>query len=319
VFCFGDPGEGIAQKRQLRQAPGNETAVLWRQPQNIASRDLFNGIGGKTDQPPETVTFVKEDPEGANPKFIVEDSMAQKWKVKLGPEAGPETTATRLLWAVGYLTDEDYFRPEIVVKGLKKLNRGQQFVSANGKVRGARLERLEAHAQKVANWDWRHNAFKGSREFAGLAVMMALMNNWDLKAGNNGVYQIGRERQYRVTDLGATFGDCNCWTRSKADLAAYRKAKFLRKVSAEDIDLRLPTRPPWLFAFAFPFYIQRTRVSNIAEDLPIQHVEWIGRLLAQLTTRQISDAFRAGGFQPSEVEGFTQEVQKRISELRRLN
>jgi hypothetical protein len=69
----------------------------------------------------------------------------------------------------------------------------------------------------------------------------------------------------------------------------------------------------------FRFTFKRTRVSSIAEDLPIQHVEWIGRLLAQLTTRQISDAFRAGGFQPSEVEGFTQEVQKRISELRRLN
>ena len=180
-------------------------------------------------------------------------------------------------------------------------------------------ERLEAHAQKVDSWDWRNNVFKGSREFNGLAVMMALMNNWDLKSGNNAIYRIGRERQYRVTDLGATFGDCNCWTRSKADLAAYRKAKFLRKVSAEDVDLRLPTRPPWLFAFAFPFYIQRTRVSSIAEDLPIQHVEWIGRLLGQLTTGQISDAFRAGGFQPSEVEGFTQEVQKRISELRRLD
>jgi hypothetical protein len=317
VSSFSDPVEGIAQKRQLRQAPDGGTAVLWRQPPDIASRDLLHGRGGQANQPTGIFTFIKEDSEGTNPKFIVEDSRGRKWKVKLGPEAGPETTATRLLWVVGYLTDEDYFRPEILVKGLKKLNRGQQFVSANGKVRGARLERLEGH-KKVDSWDWRNNVFKGSREFNGLAVMMALINNWDLKASNNAIYQIGRERQYRVTDLGATFGDCNCWIRSKADLAAYRKAKFLRKVSAEDVDLRLPTRPPWLFAFAFPFYIQRTRVSSIAEDVPIQHVEWIGRLLAQLTTRQISDAFRAGGFQPSEVEGFTQVVQKRISELHRL-
>jgi hypothetical protein len=196
---------------------------------------------------------------------------------------------------------------------------GVATVTVSGNtVRDVRLERMIKSDDSKTNWSWYENPFVGTRELNGLKVMMALINNWDLKAGNNAIYQIGRERQYRVTDLGATFGDCNCWTRSKADLAAYRKAKFLRKVSAEDVDLRLPSAP-WLFAFAFPFYIQRTRVSSIAEDLPIQNVEWIGRLLAQLTTRQISDAFRAGGFQPSAVEGSTQEVQKRISELRRLN
>ena len=124
VSCSGDLVDGIAQKRQLTPAPDVGTAVLWRQPPDIASRDLLYGAGGKANQPPGIFTFIKEDSCGTNPKFIVEDSRARKWKVKLGPEAGPETTATRLLWVVGYLTDEDYFRPEIVVKGLKKLNRG---------------------------------------------------------------------------------------------------------------------------------------------------------------------------------------------------
>jgi len=156
VSSFGDPVEGIAQRRQSAQAPDVGTAVLWRQPPDIASRDLLHGAGGKTNQPPGIFPFIKEDSDGTNPKFVVEDSLARKWKVKLGPEVGPETTATRLLWCVGYLTDEDYFRPEILVKGLKKLNRGQQFVSSNGKVRGARLERLEAHAQKVDSWNWRN-------------------------------------------------------------------------------------------------------------------------------------------------------------------
>jgi hypothetical protein len=121
-----------------------------------------------------------------------------------------------------------------------------------------------------------------------------------------------------VSDVGAVFGNSNFWRRTKADLKAYQKGKFLREVSAEEIDLRLPTRPPCRFLLAFPFYIQRTRLAHLAEDMPRHHVEWIGQLLAQLSTQQISDAFRAGGFEPSEVEGFTQEVQRRISELRRL-
>jgi hypothetical protein len=208
-FNFVDPHEGTAQKILLpSKAAGNGMAVLWRQPNNIASRDLLHGVGGKQNQPLGTFTFVKEDSGGSTPKFIVEDSLGRRWKAKLGPEAGAETTATRLLWVVGYFT--------------------------------------------------------------------------------------------------------------KADLKGYRKGKFLEEVSAEEVDLRLPTRPPCRYLCAFPFYIQRTRLGSIAADLPRHDVEWIGQLLAQLSTRQISDAFRAGGFQPGEVEGFTQEVQRRISELRRL-
>jgi len=315
---FVSPSEGTAQKILPRESPGTRTALLWRQPNNIPSRDLLHGVGGKENQPLGTFTFIKEDPGGANPKFLVEDSRGRRWKVKLGPEAGVETTATRLLWAMGYFTDEDYFRREISVKGLKRLNRGQEFVSANGTVRGARLERQLADIKKAGHWSWRNNPFKGTREFHGLIVMMSLLNNWDLKTGNNDIYQNGQEYQYLVSDVGAVFGNSNFWRRTKADLKAYRKGKFLQEVSAEEIDLRLPTRPPCPFLFAFPFYIQRTRLAGLAEDMPRHHVEWIGQLLAQLSTQQISDAFRAGGFESSELEGLTQEVQRRISELRGL-
>jgi len=292
--------------------------VLWRQPNTIASRDLLYGVGGKENQPLGTFTFIKEDLGGATPKFIVEDSAGRRWKVKLGPEAGAETTATRLLWVVGYFTDEDYFRREISVKGIKRLNRGQEFVSTNGTVRGARLERQQPHIRKAGNWGWRNNPFKGTREFTGLVVRMALINNWDLKSTNNDIYQIGQETHYLVSDVGAAFGNSNFWRRTKADLKGYREGKFLREVSAEEVDLRLPTRPPCRYLFAFPFYIQRTRLAHIAEDLPRHEVQWISQLLAQLSTRQISDAFRAGGFEPREVAGFTQEIQERISELRSL-
>lgn len=318
LFTFVGPYEGTAQKILPRKAPGNGMAVLWRQPNNIASRDLLHGVGGKENQPLGTFTFVKEDSGGANPKFIVEDSLGRRWKVKLGPEAGAETTATRLLWVVGYFTDEDYFRREISVKGLKRLKRGREFVSANGTVRGARLERQNPRVRKAGNWGWRNNPFKGTREFHGLVVMMSLIDNWDLKTPNNDIYQNGQEYQYLVSDVGAAFGNSNFWRRTKADLKGYRRGKFLREVSAEEVDLRLPTRPPCRYLFAFPFYIQRTRLAHIAEDMPRHDVEWIGQLLVQLSTQQISDAFRAGGFQPGEVAGFTQEVQRRISELRRL-
>ena len=55
-----------------------------------------------------------------------------------------ETAAARLLWAAGYVVDEDYYRPQIRVQGLKRLARGQEFVSHGDTVTGARLERERA-------------------------------------------------------------------------------------------------------------------------------------------------------------------------------
>ena len=40
---------------------------------------------------------------------------------------------------------------------------------------------------------------------SGLRIMMALMNNWDLKSANNSVYAVeGESPRYVVSDLGAT-------------------------------------------------------------------------------------------------------------------
>src|ERR1700676_2518444 len=58
-----------------RSAP----AVLWREPEDIASRDLFHGPGGEGHQPRGTVfAFVKEDLAGSNPKFVVRDDTRTK-------------------------------------------------------------------------------------------------------------------------------------------------------------------------------------------------------------------------------------------------
>src|SRR5580692_116931 len=97
----------------------NGAATLWTDPQDIRSRNLLYGIGGKDHQPSGTTfTFVDEDMDGTNPKYNVKDQDGVKWKIKLGAEAQPETAATRLVWAVGYSTNEDYFLPTLHVSNL---------------------------------------------------------------------------------------------------------------------------------------------------------------------------------------------------------
>ena len=124
------------------ETTGDGPTVLWRDPGDIASRDLFYGPGGQADQPHGQFTFVEEDLDGSNPKFVVRDEDGVKWKVKLGIEARPETAASRLVWAVGYFANEDYFVPELKVDNLPAhLHRGRKYISASGVARNARLKR----------------------------------------------------------------------------------------------------------------------------------------------------------------------------------
>ena len=212
--------------------------MLWQYPADIASRDLYYGPGGKEHAPHTTFTFIKEDMSGTNPKFEVRDEDGTKWKVKLGVEARPETVASRLVWAVGYNTNEDYFLPTLRVEGMPRLRRGQNLVGPDGTMQNVRLKRYLKGETKIGDWKWRDNPFVKEREFNGLRVVMALINNWDLKDVNNSIYEekeaddTGAKLRYEVTDLGASFGTTGrSWThaRSKGNLKSYRNSKFIQE------------------------------------------------------------------------------------------
>ena len=298
--------------------------LLWRQPNDIASRNLFYGPGGEKDAPHSTFTFVKEDLNGTNPKFVVRDENGVKWKVKLGVEARPETVATRLVWAVGYPADEDYFMPELRVQGMPRhLHRGQNLVGPDGSMQNVRLKRYLEGNEKIGDWRWRKNPFSGTRELNGLRVMMALINNWDLKDANNAVYLSKRshEKIYLVSDLGASFGTTGrSWTATmgKGNLGSYEHSKFIGRVTPQYVNFDVPTRPALDIIFKPKDFIERLEMRWIGKDIPRADVEWIGQLLAQLSPAQVQDAFRAAGYQPAEVQAFSKVVEARIAALNDL-
>jgi len=294
-----------------------KAGTLWRQPSDIKTRNLLYGPGGQAGQPRAPFTFVEEDRAGTNPKFVVKDARGVLWKVKLGEEAKPETAATRLLWAVGYFTDVTYYLPRMRVARLPKLSRGQKYISHDGTIHGARFERSY---KKLDDWSWFDNPFVGTREFDGLRVMMALMNKWDLKQQNNGIYRVGDgDLRYVVSDLGDTFGKTGGdWTRSKGNLEDYLESKFIDKATNTEVDLVLNSRPPLLYAVAVPYYVKRTKMEKVSEDIPRSHARWIGQWLAQLSNSQIRDAFRAAGYSPGEVDRYSRKVRQRINQLNAL-
>ncbi|HTX36935.1 MAG TPA: hypothetical protein VME43_18025 [Bryobacteraceae bacterium] len=308
---------GIAREKPaaLAEAPG--PAVLWTNPADIQSRNLFYGPGGSAHVPHGPFTFVKEDLAGTNPKFVVTDSDGVKWKVKLGIEARPETVASRLVWAVGYRANEDYFVPRLQVRGMPAhLHRGQKMIAPDGSVPNVRLKRMDE--KKAGEWSWRQDAFAGTREWFGLRTLMAVINNWDLKDENNAIYQEHGQRIYMISDLGASFGCSNrCWPRdeAKGDIEKYRQSGFIRRVSPTTVSFYTPGRPRFLYMVNPKEYFMRVHLEWIGRNIPRADAKWMGALLARLSPAQVHDAFRAAGYSPDQIEAFSRILQSRITAL----
>jgi len=303
-------------------------AVLWSEPTEIERRDLFYGPGGKDHQPRGSYAFIKEDLDGSHPKFDVRDGDGVHWKVKLGTEARAETAASRLVWAVGYSAEEDYFVDDIRVSGMPEhVHRGQRLIDSHGTMHGVRLKRASDDRVKVGEWSWRQNPFTGTRELNGLRVLMAVINNWDLKDINNTLYERkhaheegGNERIYEVSDLGSSFGSAGLerTDRSNGDLRAYERSRFITHLTSDEVEFEVPRRPDWIVLVNAPEFFRRLQLLWLGRHVPRADARWAGLLLSRLSPGQIRDAFRAAGYSPDEVAGFAQILTARITQLSEL-
>jgi len=324
VLILGSLAAGIQAKQKTSSQKGVDpkyTAVLWREPSDIASRDLSYGPGGKAHEPHGTFTFEAEDRSGTSPKFDVVDQDGVKWRVKMGPEARPETAASRFVWAVGYFANEDYFMPALHVEKMQHLHRGGSLVSPEGNVHNVRLKRHLPDEAKAGSWSWAKNPFVGTREWYGLRALMAVLNNWDVKDINNSIY-LSRdeplEARYAISDLGASFGPVGEGWDLKGNAAEYSKSRFIRAASPKRIDFMAPAAPGPLYYFNFHELGHCISLFWVGRNIPRADARWIGDLLARLSPKQIHDAFRAAGYSTEEVEQLSNALARRIAELEKL-
>jgi hypothetical protein len=312
---------GFSSGKKPEPAVVQGPPVLWRFPEDIATRNLYYGPGGKAHEPSGRFRFLQEDTTGSSPKFEIVGEDGTKWKAKLGLEARPETVASRLVWAVGYFANEDYFVPQLEVENMPHLHRGGKFASRDGVVHDVRLKRHLKDQEKTSIWSWQNCPFAGTREWYGLRVLMAVINNWDLKDVNNSVYQIRGpqpEQHYVVSDLGASFGTTGLNRAAKGNLAEYRRSKWINHVSADFIDFNVPSLPTFDFFFVPSEMSRRMGLLWLGRHIPAEDARWIGSLLARLSPQQLRDAFRAAAYSPEEIEEFSQVVESRIRELNGL-
>jgi hypothetical protein len=303
-------------KKDKKQDPaasgemGDARRLLWREPTDIESRDLFNGPGGAegAPNPQGKFTFIDRSQSGTSEKINVEDDRGRRWQVKFGPEARPAPAASRIVWALGYHVDIDYFVKRTHIEGRGGFD-----------VWDVRFKRRDDGFKEAGLWSWHANPFAGTRELEGLKVVMALISNWDLKEDNNKIIQPSKKGSgdkneiiYYVSDLGGTFGKTgsafrkipgfqNAPAGTKGEAVPYSEQMFITGVSNGKVVFNYKGKDP-----------------KALEGVSVENARWIGDLAGRLSDKQLTDAFRAGGFNDSEVATFVRAIRARINQLKSL-
>ena len=144
--------DGVAAKSKKKKAVPKGTPVLWRAPNDISSRDLLLGPGGTSMRPDlRNITLIKEEKGGYSKKYRIRDGSGHEWVAKIGKEAQSETSAVRLLWGVGYVTEVNYLVPRVTIPG-------------KGTFQNVRFEARPEEWDRTAEWKWKQNPFVGTPE-----------------------------------------------------------------------------------------------------------------------------------------------------------
>ena len=289
AICLLGIGLGVSQEK-VKEAPVN--AVLW-EPVDIKGRDVFLGPGGRALVPDlKNAAMMGRQPGGNNLKYRLRDRHGNEWVAKIADESQPETAAVRLLWAIGYKTEINYLMPDLQL--------GSERPFSN-----VRLEARPKGVKRGERWMWADNPFVGTKEFAGLKIMMAMLNNWDLKDDNNIILIQDGQQHYVVSDLGASFGRLAKESQSRSgrsvgDSSDYAESVFIRGVNGGVID------------FAY-----NGMADHLIKGIKVEDGRWLADLLLQLSDRQILDAFRAANYSDEKAAIFANAFKARIDALDR--
>lgn len=308
----------VAPAAAHQRSSSRSRRVLWRDPGTIASLDLSWSDRRRFTPPVPPFKFVKEDMSGSHPKVRVKDARGREWTAKLEDdvdatgEAHAEVAAARLLWALGYFVEPSYFVGGGVIEHVTRLRRAARALTPDGHFRGAGFKAHSPDLEKTKrNWSIDQNPFLGTRELSGLMILMTMISNWDLDTHNLQILKARMpdgttELRYCVTDLGESFGHLedvrfphsllSMYPWTNWNLRDYEEQRFIDGVKDGQLELHY-------------------RGEAAFRAVPIEHARWFGGLVAQLTPKQVRQAFEAAGATPQEVDGFSARFLEKAREL----
>jgi hypothetical protein len=305
-----------ARRRRVRA----ERQSIWRDPGEVERLDFYYGAGGRDGAPQPPFRFVAEHATGSSPCLSVEDARGRTWRVKWGGEVKSETFASRLAWACGYYVERCHYVAAGSIEGEFELGRARECVGDDCTFKDARFELDEAGVRKLFDehgWSWDDNPFKGTRELAGLKIVLMLTSNWDDKdvrdvarGSNTAIFEHrledgSVEARYLVIDWGASMGRWGASvTRSKWDCEGYAAQTPDFVARDDDGSLR------------WGYVGQRT--DEAREGVTAADVRWLYRYLSRITDHQLGEGLRASGANDEETECFTRAIRERIDRLGRV-
>lgn len=296
------------------------TAILWQQPPVPVETIPFEQAARGGKPPALPFRFESEDLSGNSAKVLVRDASGRLWQVKGGPEGRADAFLTRLVSAVGYYADSVWFIREGRIEGLRTpLKRASGFIRPDGTFTYASFELRDSAARYLGDgeWTWTRNPFLGTRELAGLKLLVMLASNWDNKdardassGSNTAVMEAetgrGRRHVYFVNDWGQSLGSWGWFLwfgRSNWNCAEYRDQTpdFVRQLSDSQLQ--------------FGYRGQHT--SDFTSGISAADARWLLQYLGRVTDAQLRAGLRASGASPAEEDCFAQAIAQRIELLRR--
>lgn len=287
------------------QPAGADLAELWQEPADLAQRDLFAGPGGAALAPPATdgaFEFVAFKTTGTNPGYDVKDAGGRAWSVKLGIEAQPEVTSSRILWAMGFHQPATYFVHQFTLNG------GDPGLKSTARFR------IDLETWRPAGeWSWSENPFTGTQPFRGLIVAQLVLNNWDMKTSNNRVYEATSsatkpQRQFMVRDVGSSLGHSKQFrlfamlgTRgaqgSKNDVDGFEAQGFITEVDGDRVE-----------------FDYRGMNQALVDTIRVADVIWACERLSRISDGQWQAAFRAGAYPDEHAERYIRKIKEKIAQ-----
>ncbi|HEX8688260.1 MAG TPA: hypothetical protein VF654_17230, partial [Pyrinomonadaceae bacterium] len=159
--------------------------------------------------------------------------------------------------------------------------------------------------------------FVGTRELAGLNVILMLVANWDNKdvrdvarGSNTAVFEHKladgtSEARYLIIDWGASMGKSGSpLTRTTWDCEGFaaQNADFVRGVSGGLVE--------WGFT--------GQRTDEATEGIRVSDVRWLNSYLGRVTDGQLREGLFASGATREEADCFTRALRERIERLARV-
>lgn len=248
--------------------------------------------------------FVEEESGGTSPKVVVTDANGAKWFVKFGPETKPETFSSNVVRSAGYFAPVAYFVRSGTIRGISPgaLKRAAKAIAPEtGAFENARFT-SEFSAIAGRKWSLDTADLKGTRELAGLKLLIILLASWDVKPDNQAVIQDGGREVYAVTDWGQTMGVPE--RKSQWSCEGYRKQT-----------------PVWIDGIEDGFIYFRhdgKLAGQVTNGVRVSDAKWLSDRLSFLTDSAIRDRFEKSGATAEEAACFVPAFAERLGSLRKV-